>query len=59
MNLNDQIKEIAITLRKLHKLKLPDALIAASAFYYNIPLISADKDFTIISELDVIFYQPG
>lgn len=47
-----QIKNIAIRLKQ--KLKLPDAVIAASAIFLGHTLISFDKDFEKINELDVI-----
>ncbi|HEY8938077.1 MAG TPA: PIN domain-containing protein [Cyclobacteriaceae bacterium] len=38
-----------------HKLKIQDALIAASALYYDIPLITLNKkDFTFIKGLQLI-----
>lgn len=49
-----QIKNIAISLKQKYKLKLPDAVIAASAIFLGHTLISFDKDFEKINELDVI-----
>ena len=45
-----------IELRRKYKLRLPDAIIAATAIVSGIPLITADKQFRSISELDVIIY---
>jgi len=42
MDFNQGIKDIAIDLRRNYKLKLPDAIIAATAIFLGIPLISAD-----------------
>ena len=39
------IKETTIALKKQFTVKLPDAIIAATAKHYNIPLVTADKDF--------------
>ena len=36
------------------KIKLPDAIIAATAIHYNLPLLSADKGFKNISGLTLI-----
>ena len=45
VDLNQAIKRITIDLKQKYKLKLPDAIIAATSIYMNLPLISADKDF--------------
>lgn len=57
INLNEQVKELSIQIKKSYKLKLPDAVIAASAFYKNIPLLTADSDFEKIEELNLIKYE--
>ena len=51
---NSKIKEATIILRKSYKIKLPDAIIAATSLVYDLPLVSADKGFMQISELDFI-----
>jgi predicted nucleic acid-binding protein len=44
-----------IELRKTHKIKLPDAIIAATALVYNLGLITRnDKDFGNIKGLNVV-----
>jgi predicted nucleic acid-binding protein len=46
VNLNEEICEIAISLRKKHKIKIPDAIIWATAKYNNSLLITRNtKDF--------------
>lgn len=42
INLNDQIKERAIQLRRSHNVKLPDALIAATALELKADLVTND-----------------
>ena len=42
-NVNRGIKQITIDLRRKYSLKLPDALVAATAIFLGIPLLSADK----------------
>lgn len=51
ISLTHQTKEKTIEIRKKYKIKLPDAIIAASAIIHNLPLISADKAFIQIQEL--------
>ncbi len=57
VELNQAIKKITIELKRNHKIKLPDAIIAATSKYMNIPLISADKGFEKLSELQFIKYE--
>jgi predicted nucleic acid-binding protein len=51
---NNAIKQRAILLKQTYVLKVPDAVIAATALIHNIPLITADKDFKKIQELNAI-----
>jgi predicted nucleic acid-binding protein len=57
INLNEEIKDLTIELKRKYKLKLPDAIIAATAYYFNLPIITADKQFKQVEELEVIIYQ--
>lgn len=58
IDINQGIKNITISLRRQYKLKLPDAIVAATAIFLGIPLISADKHFGTITELTFVQYQP-
>lgn len=53
IDLADEIKERAIQIRRESKLKLPDAIVAATAFYLDLPLLSADRQFTKVKGLDL------
>ena len=57
IDINSEIKRGAIELRKSYKLKLPDCLVAATAQYLDLPLITADSDFQKIEELKLIYYD--
>jgi predicted nucleic acid-binding protein len=53
--LDDEIVEKTIEIRRIYKIKLPDALIAATALVFDLTLLSRnDKDFALISELKYI-----
>lgn len=52
---NLKIKNQTIQLKRQYNLKLPDAIIAASSLVYGLPLVTADKGFSRIEELDLIF----
>ena len=57
--ISNEIKEKTIEIRKKYKTKLPDAIVAASAIVYDIPLITADKGFRQITELKLEFITPA
>ncbi|PTB97543.1 VapC toxin family PIN domain ribonuclease [Marivirga lumbricoides] len=57
VSINESIKEVAIQMRRKYKVKLPDAIIAATAFFLNIPLITTDSDFTKIEGLNILKYD--
>ncbi|OGH66246.1 MAG: hypothetical protein A3B90_02530 [Candidatus Magasanikbacteria bacterium RIFCSPHIGHO2_02_FULL_41_13] len=44
----------AARLRRIYKIKTPDAIIASTAIFYNAKLITRDKDFKKIKELDIL-----
>lgn len=54
---NTQIKEQTIRLKRAYKIKLPDAIIAASSMVYGIPLVTADKGFNILNDLELILIE--
>ena len=58
IELNRKIKDLTIEFRKKTKLKIPDSIVAASAYYLNLPLLTADKQMRRIEEVDVIIYEP-
>ena len=55
--IGNDVKEIAIAIRKMYGLKLADSLIAASAWHQRLPLLTADKTFTRIEELNIILLE--
>lgn len=57
IQLNEQIKAHTISLRRKYRLKLPDAMIAATAQHMNLPLISADRRLEQIEEVSFFLYE--
>ena len=51
---NTEIREQAIELKQKYTLKVPDAIIAATAIHYDQSLLTADKDFVKIKEISSI-----
>ena len=56
--MSENIKRLTIQLKQTYTLKIPDAIIAATAIYLKLPLLTADKDFKKIKELDLLLIQP-
>lgn len=54
----EAINELSINLKQRYKIKLPDALIAATAEYLQIPILTFDKGFTKVEEIDVVLLEP-
>lgn len=48
------IKDITIRIRSKFKVKLPDAVIAATAIYFDLPLFTMDKGFKKIDDLQAV-----
>ena len=51
---NREIKDLAISLRRQYRLKLPDALIAATARALKATLLTNDKEFDAIKEITTL-----
>ncbi len=56
---NYQIKQRTISIKSSYALKLADAFIAASSIEFDIPLVSADKVFNKVTELNFIHLLPS
>ena len=56
-DLLEPIKQIVKKIRWKYKIKLPDAIVAATAIYLDIPLLTFDTDFKNIEELKLILLK--
>ena len=56
-NINEEIKQTTIQIRRVTKLKLPDCIIAATAIALRLPLLSADKQLATVKDLDLILFE--
>jgi predicted nucleic acid-binding protein len=52
-----EIKVLAKSILQKYNLKLPDAIVAATAQYFGLPLFTADKQFRQIEELETVLIQ--
>jgi predicted nucleic acid-binding protein len=57
INLNTDIKNVCIDVKQKSKSKTPDALVAATSIHLQIPLVTADKGFEKIENLDLFLYK--
>lgn len=56
--LTENVKNKTIALRRAYKIKLPDAIIAATAIENKLQLITADKGLKRVSELNLLLIEP-
>jgi predicted nucleic acid-binding protein len=57
IDINNRIKQEVVKLRRNYTIKLPDCIVAATAMYLDIPLITSDKGFNKIEELNLMLYE--
>ena len=57
LQFDETIKNIAINIKQLTALKTPDAIIAATAIKYQLPLLTADKAFHKVRDLDLLLLE--
>ncbi|MBS1487500.1 MAG: type II toxin-antitoxin system VapC family toxin [Bacteroidetes bacterium] len=57
VNFNSDIKKIAIQIKQQISIKLPDAIIAATAMYMGMPLVTADRGYISVTGLEVNFLK--
>lgn len=57
VDITEEIKRNTIALKQKYHIKLPDSIIAATAQFLNIPLLTADKGFSKLTDLNIALYQ--
>ncbi|MBY0426243.1 MAG: type II toxin-antitoxin system VapC family toxin [Cytophagales bacterium] len=57
VDLLNTVKDLTIEIRKGYSLKLPDAIIAATALYLKIPLFTKDHHFEKIAPLNLVLFE--
>ncbi|MEO3405829.1 type II toxin-antitoxin system VapC family toxin [Mucilaginibacter sp. CAU 1740] len=57
ISMSNSLKDQYVEVKKKHSLKLPDAIIAATAIFFNLPFITSDKQFRTIDRLKLIVYE--
>ena len=56
-DINQDIKDEAIQIRKEYKLKLPDCIVLASARFLDLPFLTADSDFRKVDDPNVFVFK--
>lgn len=56
MDINQEVKKAAIRIRQNHSVKLPDAIIAATSQFLDVPLFTADLGFRKINSLNLVLF---
>ncbi len=57
IDLHTSIKDKAIALKQIRKIKLPDALVVTTAQTFGLTLLTADTGFRTIQDLDLILLE--
>lgn len=57
LDINSAIKKKTIQIKKKYRLKLPDAIIAATALTLDLPLLTADKAFAKIKDNRIVLFE--
>jgi len=57
LDLTQPVKQLVKQLTQQYHLKLPDAIIASTAIYSDIPLVTFDTDFSKIRELKLVLLK--
>ncbi len=57
LNFDTNLKKAIITMRRNYRLKLPDAIIAATALDQQMPFLTFDKDFEEIEALTIFTFS--
>ena len=57
ITINEKIKLSAIKIKETTIMKLPDSIIAATAISLNLPLLTSDRQFTTVKNLNLVYYE--
>jgi predicted nucleic acid-binding protein len=57
LDLSADVKRETVAIRRSSRLRLPDAIIAASAVVARMPLFSADRGMERVEHLELLLYE--
>lgn len=58
IDINAPIKDLVIDIRQNNRVKLPDAIVMGTAMFLDMPVLTADKDFAKVTDLQLFLYEP-
>ncbi|MBC7399959.1 MAG: type II toxin-antitoxin system VapC family toxin [Mucilaginibacter sp.] len=57
VGLGEKVKLEAIQVKKRSNMKLPDSIIAGTAIALKLPLVTSDKHFKNVADLNLLYYE--
>ncbi|MCL2131202.1 MAG: type II toxin-antitoxin system VapC family toxin [Lentimicrobiaceae bacterium] len=57
IDINQEIKHLYRKIKREYAIKLPDAIIASTAIYLDLPLLTFDRDFEYIPNLKLVTWK--
>ena len=57
VDITEEIKKNTIALKQKYNTKLPDSIIAATSQFLDIPLLTADKGFSKLADMNIVLYE--
>jgi len=57
VNIDEKIKLYTIEVKKSSNMKLPDSIIAVTAISLKLPLVTSDRHFKNIDDLNLLYYE--
>lgn len=57
INIDNKVKSNAIEVKKASNMKLPDSIIAGTSIALKLPLVTSDRQFKIVKDLDLVYYE--
>jgi predicted nucleic acid-binding protein len=57
VNIDGFIRDQTIDIKKRSRLKLPDSIIAATSIVLDIPLVTSDKQFKTVPNINLLYHE--
>jgi predicted nucleic acid-binding protein len=57
INIDHKIKSNSIDVKKNSNMKLPDSIIAGTSIALRLPLVTSDRQFKTVNDLELIYYE--
>jgi predicted nucleic acid-binding protein len=57
INIDNKIKLNSIEVKKVSNMKLPDSIIAGTSIALKLPLVTSDRQFKTVKDLELVYYE--